>query len=242
VDNSRYLELLETDGHLLRVAATGNLDKAVPACPGWTVRDAVEHTAEVYEHKIACIQLGGARPDPWPPIWSSARDPLVWFDAAHASLLENLRTADPTGPSWTWWPADQSVGFWIRRMVQETAIHRVDVQSATDGVTPIDTELAIDGIDEVLVMMLAGDWTDDPQPGSSGIVVVNAGHRAWRVEFSPTEIKVDQVADKSATQVTGEPSPLLLWLWGRAPDSSVRFAGDIDVAHRLRERLALATQ
>jgi hypothetical protein len=76
VDNSRYLELLKSDGHLLRVAATGNVDAAVPACPGWTVRDVVVHTAEVYEHKIAGIKLGGARPNPWPPIWSSARDPL----------------------------------------------------------------------------------------------------------------------------------------------------------------------
>ena len=59
---------------------------------------------------------------------------------------------------------------------------------------------------------------------------------------SPTEIEVDEVVDKSATQVTGEPSPLLLWLWGRAPDSSVRFVGDVDVAQRLREELALATQ
>jgi hypothetical protein len=104
-------------------------------------------------------------------------------------------------------------------------------------VRPGSLELGIDGIDEVLVLMLAGDWTDDPPPGSS-----DAGRRAWRVEFSPTEIKVDEVVDKSATQVTGEPSPLLLWLWGRTPDSLVRFAGDIDVAHRLREQLAIAAQ
>jgi hypothetical protein len=109
-------------------------------------------------------------------------------------------------------------------------------------VRPGSLELGIDGIDEVLVLMLAGDWTDDPPPGSSDVVVVNAGRRAWRVEFSPTEIKVDEVVDKSATQVTGEPSPLLLWLWGRTPDSLVRFAGDIDVAHRLREQLAIAAQ
>ena len=47
MDNSRYLELLEPDGHLLRLAATGNLAAAVPTCPGWTVRDAVVQTAEV---------------------------------------------------------------------------------------------------------------------------------------------------------------------------------------------------
>jgi hypothetical protein len=34
------------------------------------------------------------------------------------------------------------------------------------------------GIDEVLVMMLAGDWSDDPQPGSSGTVVVAASNHA----------------------------------------------------------------
>ena len=40
-------------------------------------------------------------------------------------------------------------------------MHRADVEAAAGTVTPVDRELALDGIDEVLLMMLAGDWSDD---------------------------------------------------------------------------------
>ena len=83
MDRLRYLELLDVDGRLLSTAAADDLRADVPACPGWTVGDVVRHTAEVYEHKIACIQLAGARPDPWPPRWPADRDPVTWFVEAH---------------------------------------------------------------------------------------------------------------------------------------------------------------
>lgn len=242
MDRSRYLEVLEADGQLLRRAAAQDLQAAVPTCPGWNVQAAVEHTAEVYEHKIACIQARGTNPEPWPPSWSDDREPLEWFIDAHGRLLALFDGTDPSEPSWTWWPPDQTAGFWVRRMAQETAVHRVDVQSAFAKVTPVDAELAVDGIDEVLVMMLAGDWSDEVQLDSTGTVVVSAETRAWKVVMSPDEVVVGDVAGDAETRVTGEPSDLLLWLWGRATDSSVQVTGDPAVARRLRERLALATQ
>jgi hypothetical protein len=127
-------------------------------------------------------------------------------------------------------------------MAQETAVHRVDVQSAFGIGTPIDAELAVDGIDEVLVMMLAGDWSDDPQPGSSGTVVVATDEEAWQVVMSPDQIMVGDVTGEPDVRVTGEPSNLLLWLWGRSPESAIQVAGDVAMARRLRHRLALATQ
>ena len=43
---------------------------------------------------------------------------------------------DPAAPSWTWWPDDQTAGFWLRRMAQETAVHRVDVELPLGATTP----------------------------------------------------------------------------------------------------------
>jgi len=242
MDRSRYLEALDIDGKRLSQAAAVDLNADVPACPGWTVGDVVRHTAEVYEHKIACVHLGGARPDPWPPRWPAGRDPVAWFAEAHGRVLEILATTDPAAPSWTWWPPDQTAGFWVRRMAQETAVHRADAQSAFGAITPVEAELAVDGIDEVLVMMLAGDWSDDPQAGSSGTVVVAATNHAWRIVMSPDQITVGDVTGEADAGVTGEPSNLLLWLWGRAPDSAVAMDGDPAAARRLRGRLSLATQ
>ena len=39
-----------------------------------------------------------------------------------------FRVHEPTDPSPTWWPDDQTVGFWARRMAHETAISDVEVE------------------------------------------------------------------------------------------------------------------
>lgn len=240
VDRERFLELLRTDGDLLLLTARRGLDAAIPTCPGWTVRDAVEHTAMVYEHKLACIALGGPAPDPWPPSWPAGRDPLDWYADAHARLVATLTTTDPSAPSHTWWPDDQTAGFWVRRMAQETAVHRADVESAFGPVTPVDAELAVDGVDEVLTMMLADDWSDLPQPDLNGTAAVATGGRRWHVVMEPTLVTVTESGADADVTVSGDPSPVLLWLWGRGED--VRIDGDADAARRFRERLALATQ
>ena len=250
MDRSRYLDLLQLDGRLLGDAASRDLDAPVPTCPGWTVRDAVDHVAEVYEHKIASIALGGTRPDPWPPHrdhadrWDEAADPLRWFADAHDRLLAVLSRTDPAAPSWTWWPPDQTAGFWVRRMAHETAMHRVDVQAAFGRPTPVDVELAIDGIDEVLTMMLADDWSTLPQPGSTGTVIVETASERWLVTMTPDLVTTEPVpANATAeTHVSGDPGSVLLWLWGRAPDSAIVASGPDDGVHRLRDRLAKATQ
>jgi hypothetical protein len=75
-----------------------------------------------------------------------------------------------------------------------------------------------------------------------GTAVVAADGRAWQVVMSPDQITVGDVTGDAEVRITGEPSDLLLWLWGRAPDPAVRVAGDPAVARRLRDRLSLATQ
>lgn len=242
VTRERFLDLLRADGDLLLRTARRDPAAAVPVCPGWTVRDAVAHTAEVYEHKLACLTLAGDRPDPWPPEWPADRDPLEWYGDTHARIVEALTGTDPAAPSWTWWPEDQTAGFWVRRMAQETAVHRADVESAFGDVTPVDPELAVDGVDEVLTMMLADDWSEQPTPHLTGTAAVETGGRRWHVTMEPAVVTVAQSSDAADATVSGDPSCVLLWLWGRAADDAVTIAGDPDAARRFRERLALATR
>lgn len=243
MERNRYLELLAQDGERLREVAARDVSAPVPSCPGWSVADLVRHIAEVYEHKLACVALGGARPDPWPPVWPAADDPLPWFDDALQRLLAMLRETDPDAASWTWWPADQTAGFWVRRMAQETAVHRVDVELATGDASAIDAELAVDGIEELLDLMFAGDWTGDEQPTLTGIVAVSTAGRTWTAVMAEDQVTVsagDGISPEA--EVTGEPSPLLLWMYGRAPDDVVSITGDRAAAIRLRQRLAIATR
>src|SRR5690606_29462244 len=160
LSHDRYVEHIRSDAARIADVARRGLDNPVPSCPGWTVRDAVEHIAEVYRHKIASIREK-AYPQPWPP----ERDDeptLDYFQRATDDLLAELTTRDPLEYADTWWWDERTVGFWGRRMAHESAIHRVDVELAHADVTPIDHALALDGVDEVLRRFLAGDWSDEP--------------------------------------------------------------------------------
>jgi uncharacterized protein (TIGR03083 family) len=242
MDYATYVNFVELEGRRLADVAAGNLSLPVPPCPGWDVRDVVAHVAEVYEHKIACTQLQQF-PDPWPPEWPADRDPIEWLLDAHGRLLEMFAASGPDSPSATWWPPDQTVGFWARRMAQETAVHRADAESALGPPTAVDAALAIDGVDEVLVRMLEGDWSDMPDERATGQrVLVATGGSDWCVTLGEAWMRVTPRVETAHATIEGDPSDVLLWLWGRLPDERVQRSGDQPAIKLLRERLALATQ
>lgn len=202
----------------------------------------------VYLHKVESMRTM-ASPDPWPPDLSD-RDPLELLSEATTTVLGELRTRGPKAPSYTWWPPDQTVGFWYRRMAQETVVHRVDVEQAHDVVTPIDPELAADGVDEALLIMLAGDWSDYPVDEAAGAVaLLSTAGRTWRVGLDRAAVTCAELAPgadpgPSDATVMGDPHDLLLWVWGRLPLDPKRLTvdGDQRVIEATRHRLALATQ
>jgi uncharacterized protein (TIGR03083 family) len=251
MEPGRFLELLERDGSRLAATARhGELDAPVPTCPGWTVADCVAHTADAYQHKIACMRLQ-RRPDEYPGEPPEAVGVVDWFDASLAELLGELRDRGPAAPSYTWWPADQTVGFWYRRMAQETAVHRVDVEDARGEPTPIDADLAIDGIDEVLDAFMGDDWDTvtpeewgavDPKAGEGSTIAVRSGGRVWRSTLAPDRIALARGGGPADASVSGDPEAVLLWLWGRRPDSVVDLGGEPSALAAFRDRLWIATQ
>jgi len=250
LDLARYLELLAADGERLATAAEGHLEAAVPSCPGWDVADAVCHTGAVYHHKINSIVL-----DRFPTEGESAQGPadgedlLTWFRASLAGLLHELTTRDPDAAAPTWYPPEQTVAWFYRRMAQETAVHRVDVELASGVVTPVADDLALDGVDEVLDLFLRYGLGTDPDEDIADFagrsVQIRTGHQAWHVVGTtgdPTEqIRLDRGVHAADASVSGEPSELLLWLWNRRPDSAVRIDGDPQALAAFRGLLARAT-
>ncbi len=240
----RYLELLRRDAARMTEVAGQGLDAPVPSCPGWTVGDALLHTAEVYAHKVACMRLG-SRPEPGS--WASPPDDpdaaLGWFQARLDELVLELTSREPDSTTYTWHDDHQTVGFWYRRMAQETAVHRVDVESGFDQVRPVEDDLAVDGVDEILDWMLVY-WSDDvgPEGPGRGTVLVRTGDHAWRVTLEADRSVLSREPGLADAVVSGEPSELLLWLWGRRPDTAVQQEGDADLVAGLRERLRIVTQ
>jgi len=239
MEMSRYLQLIRQDEQRLEAAAAGHLERRVPPCPDWRVADLLDHVGHVYLHKVECMRRQEA-PQPWPPP-EHGRDPLEWLGEQTEVMLSELAERGPDAPAYTWHAPNQTVGFWYRRMAQETAVHRVDAELAVGAHTPVDPELALDGVDELLDIMLAGDWSDDPQPDLNGRVGLRAGDRSWLVVMEPAEVRIEPTIAAPDATVTAEPSDLLLWLWRRLPPAAATLDGDRTAADRLYRRLALAT-
>ncbi|MGA7172954.1 MAG: maleylpyruvate isomerase family mycothiol-dependent enzyme [Candidatus Dormiibacterota bacterium] len=237
-----FLKSVRSDGERIVLVARDQLGADVPPCPGWQVRDVLNHVAQVYEQKIVCTLLQ-RDPDPWPPDWPADRDPTEWLADAQRRLLELFTERGAAAPSYTWWPADQTVGFWARRMAHETVIHRVDVELSCGPSTPVNPEVAVDGVDEVLTIVLAGDWSDAPADQCRGQrIAVRTGGRGWEVELQREAVNVYPPRGRVDAEVQGDPEEVLLWLWGRGPVTRLTQVGDASIATLLRDRLKLATQ
>jgi uncharacterized protein (TIGR03083 family) len=239
----RYLELIRGDAERLAGQATA-LDAKVPPCPGWDVREAVRHTGSVFRHKVACLRLNRAPVEgEWVKEPQPHEGPVPWFRESLELLLDELSSRQPEDPAYTWWPPEQNAGFWARRMALETVVHRADVESASGAMTSVDPGLAVDGIDEVLQIFLAGRGATAGGADGRGRVAVTADDESWTVRLEPDGVTVE-AAPSAATdaQLTGDPSALFLYLWGRAPVEALSRAGDTSLVDSLRNRLAIATQ
>lgn len=238
------LARLTADGAALRDVAA-DLAAPVPSCPGWTVRDLLEHTAAVYAHKRTILEQNLDRPpQPWPPDWQFG-DVREWFGEQLHGVVEALRTREPSAPVWTWYEPERTVGFWARRMMQETVVHRADGELAAGGpVTPVQDDVAVDGVDELLVRFLAYDVDGyAAAPGRGQRVLVRAGQAAWTVTLASDRASVSPgvVGDVDAA-VEGTASELLLALWNRAPYEAVTTSGDAAALAALRAALVATTQ
>lgn len=240
-----FLVNLRRDAERMAELAPHGLDAAVPACPGWTVEEALVHTGSVYSHKVACMRLpeGPQSQDDWNHGPEQGQDPVEWFRERFDELVTELTTRGPDAAAYTWYDDDQTVGFWFRRMAQETAVHRVDVESGADAVTPVADDLAVDGIDEVLDWFLRYQNEDvGPDGPGRGTVAVRTGDHIWRTTLTADEAQLSREPGPAEAVVSGEPSELLLWLWGRRPDSAVTREGDDGLLTAFRERLRVVTQ
>jgi uncharacterized protein (TIGR03083 family) len=197
---------------------------AVPACPGWTVRDLTGHLVAGHRWAAAIVLTGRkqAVPDPGP-------DPLPWFEASGTALLAALRTVDPGEPCWNFAHVDERAGFWARRRMHELVVHGVDARQAIGLPVTLDPGLAADGIDEVFHVFLPRMLQRGAAPAVTVPVSVEATDSgdAWtlmpatdgppRVERTP--------ADPVAT-VRGTAAELYLAIWGRGPVQGLAIDGD----------------
>ena len=258
MENYRFLECLAADFDRLREVVPGNLTAPVPTCPGWEMADLARHVGEVYVHKTIAMREG-AEPSTWPPEGLADEEPLALLDRSYSDLAGEFAARKPEDPAGTWYAPDQTVGFWIRRMAQETVIHRIDAEvAAGQPVASVPDDLAVDGVDELLKVFLA--YSVATWPGYfTEILASSPGHAyslqtagtAWKVRTGPGGVSVEDGApgppgaSAADVVVSAPPGPMLRWVWNReqpGEQSAVAVKGAPEAVEELRRCIVVATQ
>jgi uncharacterized protein (TIGR03083 family) len=232
-----YLGAIHENADRLVDAAEGaGLDAPVPSCPGWLVADLLAHIGRV--HRMAAGNVRRAEPEEmWPGEIEipDAEARLLWVREGAGELLAALRAASPDAPAWTFGGPPAVAGFWFRRQAHETAVHRVDAELAAGEPTPIDAELAADGVDEMLELF---SHRSQPIVGNDDTIHLHCTdvEGEWLVRLTPTGLEFERVHAKGDAAARGSATDLLTWLTGRTPIERLEVLGDAALPERWRAR------
>lgn len=150
--SAENLAAIESEGRRLGQAARRDPGKPVPQYPGWTLADLASHTASIHGRTAKiCRELPSDRVSA--PRLPEGQDPVDWYEETLDEMLQALTGADPDAECWGLVP-HSTVGFWERRMVVETGVHRWDAYQAHGEEDRLTDLVARSGLDEFGEMWL----------------------------------------------------------------------------------------
>jgi uncharacterized protein (TIGR03083 family) len=232
-DLETALRTIEREGEALIAAARCHPEAAVRACPGWTTTDLAIHTTGVHRRVAHWCANRLAEPARWPD--HEPADPSAPWDWCRDGLQLVLSALGGIGPNeavWSW--TDQrNGGFYHRRILHETVMHRWDAQDAIGTPGHIDAETATDGVNELMDVGLRyrGDGTGIEYPDGDLLLERTDGTDRWRLRAMDGTLLVARNGDVGMSAdaiVQGHAEDLVLYLWGRR--GHVTVSGDTDVA------------
>jgi len=231
MDTSDYIAALRAQGELLVDAASGmDMGTPVHTCPGWCMRDLVRHIGTVQRWAALHVRdhlLERASGSKLPAENLTDDDLIAWFRKGYLELVRVLEAADPGLVCWTFLPAPSPRIFWARRQAIEVTVHRVDAESVRGAVTPLPADLAIDGIDELLLGFLPRRDLVLPldTPRSLQLCAVDMD-RSWLVVLEPNHAWIRDVQTPADCVVRAGASDLFLLLWNRRAATGLEVIGD----------------
>jgi uncharacterized protein (TIGR03083 family) len=191
------------------------------------MRQLVSHVSAVHAWvaKILAEQIQEAI---WPrrisQFPSSFEEGAQEYDKSLLLLLDEFSKVDPDALVWNWFDQKPAPArFWFRRMAHETVIHRIDAEEAARMITPIDRDLATDGVDEYLHV-----GCEPPADLSSLLSFQTTDTGAtWRIALGADRLAFDPPGEPQGT-VRGPAGDLYLWLVHReaAMAGPVELSGD----------------
>ena len=238
-DDRFFAALSSCTAELARII-DGDLNRAVPTCPGWTFRQLATHVGRGHRWAAQIVATRSTVPLPMRevPDGKLPEDPAQhtpWLNAGADQVIKAV-TAAGHDPVWTLGGLGPA-SFWARRRAHEAAVHLADAQLAAGEAIDLAPDLAADGVSEWLTLVAAGtadpararDLSGDGQslhfhatdPGLSGT-------GEWLVTRTPSGLTVQTGHARADVAVRGPAASLLLVLTRRLPpsDPSVEVLGD----------------
>jgi len=223
---------------------------AVPTCPGWTIARLVKHTgiihrwAEQIVATRASARIDQRDLDVGLPASEAAY--AGWLAAGAAPLLAALRAAGPDAAVWAWGPSQRS-GWWARRMLHETTVHRADAQLAFGADPSVDPVVAADGIEEFLANLPSArrpaEQLRSLPAGESLHLHATDVEGEWVIRFDPSAggMTWSRGHSKATAALRGPVTELLLFTYGRVPGTDPRLTvfGDPALLETWQEKMAL---
>jgi uncharacterized protein (TIGR03083 family) len=237
MDADRYLEALARESEALAdAAAAAGPDAPVPTVEGWTVADLLAHCAsgDLWARRIVESDTPERASHDLPPDAPTGAALVPYFREGARQLVDLMGATDPAKSVWTFSPTDRTARFWRRRRANETAVHRFDAQSAAGAASPIDAELAADGIDEFLTVFVARFGTDVATAGETLHFHCTDVDGEWLVQREGDELRITREHAKGDVAARGSASDLFLFVWGRVPAERLEVFGDEAALERFR--------
>jgi len=242
VEPARYLQVLSERADALLDASPGAMGLEVPTCPGWTVADLVVHVGLVWGWAADTVATR-MRAERSPAPEERSEDALrTWAKEQAARLCEALGAADPEASCWTF-GLPRSTRFWFRRQALETALHAWDAEGAVGTAARIDPDVAADGVDEHLTVIVPRSVGREPEAWSGETVHLHRtdGDGEWFVRLGPGgQVTLDRTHAKADLALRGPAEAL--WLWSanraRAEELGIERFGDDTIAERWRTTIA----
>jgi uncharacterized protein (TIGR03083 family) len=213
--------------------AAADLNTMVLTCPEWSVRELARHVGHLHRWATTIVQQR-MRAETWPRdvSFEYPDDTDTWVEWIRDGIDPAVRafwSTDPSQRVWTW-GADQHARFWPRRMLFETAVHRLDLDLTHQQPVEVSPEVAVEGIDEWFENLRhVGRWRPPiaKLAGDNRRLSFATTDTAdtWRVWLTPAGWWWDRGTTPGHTHVVAPASDLLLLLQGR-PAAHIHTDGD----------------
>lgn len=243
VSHENVVELLVAEiGRMAAVCREVDPGARVPSCPDWDLAELMGHIGTVHrwagtmverhsQARLGRDDLELDRPD----------DPTAlpdWVAEGADFLAERFSGIDTEAEMWAWgWP--KNAGFWPRRMLHETGIHRADAELTAGTVPLYDAGIAADGVDELLdnlphALYFAPAVAELKGDGEQLAFVAPDLDEGWVISLEPDGFTWThaRVGDDVNATLTATASDLLLVLYGRRPIGPGEITGDGELIDR----------